>query len=54
MTISMRFVRITLTVLLLFLVYRETGPWTVLTLGLVAAANELQGVIVHELWRTRR
>lgn len=37
-------IRLTLTIVLLFAVYQETGPWTTLCLALLVLAVELSAV----------
>jgi hypothetical protein len=42
-------IRAVLTIALLVMVYRETGPWTVLVLALITVAIELQAL----LWESK-
>ena len=39
-------IRFTLTAGLIYLVYGEAGPWTALSLGLIAITTEIQSVLL--------
>lgn len=45
--------RLILTVALLVMVYRETGPWTTFALALSAVAAEINAALMTELRRRR-